>query len=111
MEVALNLSYRATTPQVTHLFVGSSAALLVMAAVTIRTGHPVPYPLVCPVLAHLFAMAPDLAFTAWPHERWMDVFLGRISTHNVPGRNLTWYVVFLAALALYLATVDRCPEQ
>jgi hypothetical protein len=35
----------------------------------------------------------------------MDVFLGHVSTHFVPGRNLTWYVVFLACLAVYLAAV------
>lgn len=35
-----------------------------------------------------------------------DVFLGHIGSHFVPGRNLTWYLVFLAALAAYLSAVD-----
>lgn len=72
----------------THLFVGASVALVAMAAVTLRTGRPVPYPLAWPVLGHLFAMAPDLAFSAGvAHRQWMDVFVGHISTHYVPGRN------------------------
>jgi hypothetical protein len=55
-------------------------------------------------------MFPDILFTAGvAHERWMDVFLGHISTHFVPGRNLTWFVVFLAALGVYLAVLARLP--
>lgn len=111
VEVALYLSYRGHDARFhwfTHFFVGASAALVVMAVVTLRTGRPVPSPLVWPLLGHLFAMAPDLAFTGGvAHQRWMDVFLGHISSHFVPGWNLTWYAVFFAALALYLAAVDR----
>ena len=111
VEVALYLSYRGHDARFhwfTHFFVGASTALVVMAAVTVRTGRPVATPLVWPLLGHLFAITPDLLFTAGiAHQRWMDVFLGHISSHFVPGRNLTWYAVFLAALALYLAAVDR----
>lgn len=114
VEVALYVSYRGHDARFhwfTHFFVGASAALVVMAAVTLRTGRPVPYPLAWPVLGHLFAMAPDLAFTAGvAHQRWMDVFLGHVSTHFVPGRNLTWYILFLASLALYLVAVDRARQ-
>ncbi len=35
-----------------------------------------------------------------PHQRWMDVFLGHLSTHFIPGRNITWYVIFLACSAI-----------
>ncbi len=67
-----------------------------------------PYPLVWPVLGHLFAMFPDFLFTAGTaHYRWMDVFLGHISTHFVPGRNLTWAAVFLVALGIYLTVLAR----
>ena len=111
VEVALYLSYRGHDARFhwfTHFFVGASTALVVMAAVTVRTGRPAAYPLAWPLLGHLFAMTPDLLFTAGiAHQRWMDVFLGHITSHFVPGRNLTWYAVFLAALALYLAAVDR----
>jgi hypothetical protein len=109
VEVALFLSYRGHDAKFhwfTHFFVGASVALLLMAAVTLRTRRAVPLPLVWPLAGHLFAMFPDLLFNAGvAHERWMDVFLGHISTHFVPGRNLTWYVVFLACLAAYLAAV------
>jgi len=111
VEVGLYLSYRdhdARFHWFTHLFVGASFALVVMAAVTSRTRRAIPCPLVWPLVAHLFAMTPDFVFAAGQaHQRWMDLFLGHISTHFVPGRNLTWYAVFLAALALYLLANDR----
>jgi hypothetical protein len=111
VEVVLYLSYRdhdARFHWFTHFFVGAAAALVIMAAVTARTGRPVAYPLVWPLLAHLVAMVPDLLFVGGvAHRRWMDVFLGHISTHFVPGGNLTWYLVFLASLAVYLLAVER----
>ena len=111
VDVGLYFSYRGHDARFhwfTHLFVGASVALVVMAAVAARRRRPVAYPLVWPLLAHVVAMTPDLLFTAGvAHRRWMDLFLGHISSHFVPGRNLTWYVVFLASLALYLVAVDR----
>jgi len=92
----------------THLFVGSSTALLVMTAVAVRTRRPAPVPLVWALVGHLFAMIPDFAFAAGAaHQRWMDIFAGHISSHFVPGRNLTWYAVLLICLGAYLAAVDR----
>ena len=117
VEIALYLSYRGHDARFhwfTHFFVGSAVALLIMSAVALRTRRPVPLPLVWPLLGHLYAMFPDFLFTGGhiAHERWMDVFLGHISTHFVPGRNLTWYVVFLAAVALYLGVLHRLrPRQ
>lgn len=56
---------------------------------------------------HLFAITPDLLFAAGiAHRRWMDIFLGHVGSHFVPGRNLTWYVVFLASLAAYLVASE-----
>lgn len=116
VEVWLYLSYRhhdARFHWFTHFFVGASVALLVMTVVVYRTRRPVRFPLLWPLLGHLFAMVPDILFTAdEAHQRWMDLFLGHISTHFVPGRNLTWYVVFLLALTAYLITLDqRVPEE
>lgn len=112
-EVGLYASYRGQDARFhwfTHFFVGSSVALVAMAVVAARTRRPVPSPLVWPFLAHVVAMFPDFVFTAGiAHERWMDGFLGHISTHFVPGRNLTWFVVFLVALAAYLAVLARLP--
>lgn len=115
LEVGLYLSYRGHDARFhwfTHFFVGASAALLVMTALTARTGRPVAYPLVWPLLAHLFALAPDLLFVGGlAHRWWMDVFLGHVGTHLVPGRNLTWFAVFLASLAAYLVDVGRRWER
>jgi hypothetical protein len=111
VEIAFYLSYRGHDARYhwfTHFFVGGSVALLVMTAVTLRTHRPVPLPLLWILLAHAFAMTPDFLFVGGRvHERWMDLFLGHLSSHYVPGRNLTWYVVFLACLALYLAALDH----
>ncbi|GAC1530390.1 MAG: hypothetical protein NVS3B12_04890 [Acidimicrobiales bacterium] len=94
----------------THFFVGASFALVVMAAVSWRIRRPVRRPLLWLIAGHLYAMAPDIAFSAAgvPHRRWMDVFLGHISSHFIPGHNLTWFAVFLTAAGLYLAIVDGC---
>ncbi len=111
VEIGLFASYRGHDARFhwfTHLFVGSSAALLVMTAVAVRTRRPVPIPLIWALVGHLFAMVPDFAFAAGvAHQPWMDIFAGHISSHFVRGRNLTWYAVFLICLGAYLAAVDR----
>jgi len=79
-----------------------------MTIVARRRQTPVRAPLVWIVAAHLYAMIPDLLFNGGEiHRQWMDVFLGHVSTHFVPGRNWTWYAVFLVTAAAYLTTVDR----
>lgn len=111
VEAGLYLSYRGHDARFhwfTHFFVGASAALVVMAVRAARTGRPVALPLVWVLVGHLVAMAPDLAFAAGEaHSPWMDVFLGHISSHSVPGRNWTWYGVFLLCLGAYLAVLGR----
>ncbi len=113
-EVGLYASYRGHDARFhwfTHFFVAASVAFVAMAVVATRTRRPAPLPLVWIFLAHVVAMFPDFLFTAGiAHERWMDVFLGHISTHFVPGRNLTWFVVFLSALAAYLVVLARLPR-
>ena len=116
VEVWLYTSYRGHDARFhwfTHFFVGSSFVLLLMAAVAYRTRRPVRFPLIWPLLGHLFAMFPDFLFTAGiAHYRWMDIFLGHIATHFVPGRNRTWFAVFLLSLAVYLLVLDRrVPEE
>ncbi len=97
----------------THFFVGASVALLTMSAVSHRTRRPVPLPLLWPVLGHIVALFPDFLFEAGiAHRRWMDVFLGHLSTHFIPGRNWTWYAVSLASLAIYLSSAgDHAPPR
>lgn len=115
VEIGLYFSYRfhdARFHWFTHFFVGSSAALVVMSVIAWRHRRPVPYPLIWPVTGHLVAMFPDFLFTAGiAHYWWMDAFLGHISTHFVPGRNLTWYLVFLTALGLYLLVASRASTR
>ena len=96
----------------THFFVGASVALLTMSAVSRRTRRPVPLPLLWPVLGHIVAMFPDFLFEEGiAHRRWMDVFLGHLSTHFIPGRNWTWYAVFLVSLAFYLQVSLNNPRE
>jgi hypothetical protein len=116
IEVALYVLYFAHEARFhwfTHFFVGASFALVVMAVVAWRTRRPVPYPFLWPILGHIVAMFPDFLFEAGiAHRRWMDIFLGHLSTHFVPGRNWTWYGIFLASLALYLWALNcRVPRQ
>lgn len=112
-EVALYHSYRGHDARFhwfTHFFVAAVVVLLVGAAYARRRGRPLPMPLVWVLGAHLFAMFPDLLFQAGvAHERWMDLFLAHISSHFVPGRNITWFALALGALALYLYVLDRLP--
>lgn len=91
-----------------HFFVGASAALVVMAVLVAIRRRPVPWPWAWMVLAHLYAMFPDLLIIPHiPHEHWMNVFLGHVAVHYVPGEDWTWYGVFLVALAAYLIALDR----
>jgi len=110
VEAALYASYLDEDGQYhwfTHFFVGASVALLVMTIVATATRRPVPLPFVWILLGHLIAMAPDLAFLEGvAHGRWMDVFLGHVSSHYIPGRNWTWYAISLAALSAYLIVID-----
>jgi len=91
----------------THFFAGTAFALVVMALVARAIGRPVRLPFVWLLLGHLVAMAPDFAFVEGiAHGRWMDVFLGHVSSHYILGRNWTWYGIFLVSLGVYLAAVD-----
>ncbi|CAN5484205.1 hypothetical protein BH20ACT2_BH20ACT2_03930 [soil metagenome] len=112
-EVGLYHSYRGHDARFhwfTHFFVGASVVLLIGAVYTCVAGRPLRLPLLWVLGAHLVAMFPDFLFQAGvAHYRWMDLFLGHISTHFVPGRNLTWFTIALTSLAIYLYAVDRLP--
>ncbi len=114
-EAFLYLSYQAHEARFhwfTHFFVGGTVALLAMTVWVVQERRPVPLPALWVVLGHLVAMFPDFLFNAGvAHRRWMDVFLAHLTSHFVPGRNLTWYAIFLLALAAYLtATVRAAPS-
>ena len=96
----------------THFYVGASAALLLMAWYVRSRGRVPALALLYPAVGHLYAMIPDVLFSAGiAHQHWMDIFLGHVSTHFVPGRNLTWYAVFAASLALCLHAASHVPRR
>ena len=106
-EAFLYLSYRQNDGRFhwfLHFFVGASAALIVMALMTWRSGRIDRYPLLWIFVGHVVAMFPDILwnFLVRTHEPWMDMFLGHIIAHFIPGRNWAWYAIFLASLAGYL---------
>jgi len=90
-----------------HFFVGASAALWLMALVAWRRRAAAPYPLLWILAGHLFAMTPDFLFLVFSiiHQDWMDVFLLHIRAHFIPGRNLSWYLIFLLSFSAYLKVV------
>lgn len=91
-----------------HFFVGAAAALSVLAAVAIRWRRPPAHPLALVAALHLVAMFPDLLFAAGlAHRAWMNVFLGHVVVHRIPGRDFGWLAVFITALAGYLVALDR----
>ncbi len=92
----------------THLFIGAAIALVGMTVWLVEERRPVRLPGLWLVIGHVLAMFPDLLFAAGiAHRNWMDAFLGHLISHRVPGGNLVWYVVFLVALAFYLAADVR----
>ena len=87
-----------------HFFVGASVALTLMAGAISWWKNPVHHPLLWIFIGHVVAMFPDILwnFQIVTHRPWMDVFLLHVSSHFIPGRNWSWYVVFLLSLGLYL---------
>ena len=106
-EIALYASYDAHDARfhwATHFLVGLAYASLVLLARLLVTGAPGPRFLLLVVLGfHVYAMLPDLLFRGGlPHYRWMDVFLGHVASHYVPGGDGTWLVVALTCMGLYV---------
>ncbi len=109
-ELALYASYDAHDARfhwATHFLVGLAFASLVLLARLLLTGTPGPRLLLPLVLGfHLFAMLPDLLFRGGvPHDRWMDVFLGHVAAHDLPGGDTSWLAIALLCLALYTAAL------
>ena len=91
----------------THFFAGTSAALVIMTTFVLVRRRPVRLPLLWLIVGHVVAMGPDVLFVhEMAHRRWMDVFVAHNVSHFIPGRNVTWYVVFLAFLAAYLWAIN-----
>lgn len=106
-EVLLYLSYQHHDTRFhwfLHFFVGTSAAFGVMTLITYWSNRTILFPFLWLLVGHVIAMFPDILWSAelLPHQAWMDIFVLHISSHFIPGRNWTWYVIFLLSLALYL---------
>jgi pimeloyl-ACP methyl ester carboxylesterase len=109
-EVALFSSYSAHDARfhwATHFLVGLGFTALLLLARLLVTGVPGPRYLLLTVLGfHLFAMAPDLLFRGGvPHYRWMDVFLGHVAAHYLPGGDGSWLLIALVATSAYVAAL------
>lgn len=105
VEVVLNRTYTghdAAFHWSTHFLVAVVATTFWHAAHLRLRGRPAPGQVLTVVGFHLVATAPDLAFRAGvPHERWMDVFLGHVSSHYLPGGDRTWLVLACLAVLAY----------
>lgn len=105
-EIALFAGYRgheAGFHWATHFLVAMTTWALVNAAWLALKGAPARGQLIALLGWHLLAMLPDLLFglASVPHDDWMDVFLGHIASHYVPGGAYLWLFVALVASALY----------
>ncbi len=91
----------------THFLVGLSFAALWCLARLLLTGAPGPRWLLMTVFGfHLWAMLPDLLFRGGvPHYRWMDVFLGHVAAHYMPGGDLTWYAIAVLTTGAWAAAL------
>lgn len=109
-EIALFVSYAdhdARFHWATHFLVALGFTALLLLARLLVTGIPGPRYLLLTLLGfHLYAMAPDLLFRGGvPHYRWMDVFLGHVAAHYLPGGDLTWLLIALACTAGYVTAL------
>jgi len=109
-EIALFVSYAdhdARFHWATHFLVALGFTALLLLARLLVTGVPGPRYLLLTLLGfHLYAMAPDLLFRGGvPHYRWMDVFLGHVAAHYLPGGDLTWLLIALACTAGYVTAL------
>ena len=109
-EVALYASYRAHDAKfhwATHFLVGLTTAALLLLVRLLVTGRPGLLLLLTVLAFHLYAMAPDLLFRGGvPHDGWMDVFLGHLMVHHIPGGDRTWLVVAVGCSGAYTTALS-----
>lgn len=93
----------------THVLVGLSVWALVNGLWLGLKGAPARVQVLSILGWHLLALVPDLLFSRGhvPHDDWMDVFLGHISAHGVPGGMYAWLLVALTMSGLYALLLGR----
>lgn len=110
LELYLAVRYRAFGAAYHHLlhgWLGAAAGLVAWTAAAARGRRPAVPVWAAAVAGHLVSALPDVLFLAAdePHRPWMDVFVGHITAHLVPGR-LWWALgVFTVAVLAAAATV------
>ncbi len=85
-----------------HLLLGGTVALLVATAIGLGSGWFPPWlPLI--TIGAVVNAVPDVLYLYFhvAHEPWMDVFTWHVETHFMPGFPVSWYLLFLLALAGY----------
>lgn len=86
----------------THFLVGMSVAAVTNLAWLAVKGSPARWQLLSVLVWHLVAMFPDLLFSAGiPHDDWMNIFLGHVAAHYVPGGAYFWLFLALVLHAVY----------
>lgn len=90
----------------THFLVGLTAAAVWNLLWLAVKAAPAPGQLLSILVFHLYAMFPDLLFAVGiPHERWMDVFLGHISVHYLPGEDASWLAIAVLSYGAYVSVL------
>lgn len=85
-----------------HLLLGGTIALLVATAIGLGSGWFPPWlPLI--TIGAVVNAVPDVLYLYFhvAHRPWMDIFTWHIETHFMAGFPVSWYLLFLLALAAY----------
>ena len=91
-----------------HFLVALIATSVWLSVVLLVKAAPARGQLLLVLVVHLYAMAPDLVFRAGvPHSLWMNVFLGHIAVHYIPGGDRTWLVLAVLAAGGYCLLLSR----
>lgn len=91
----------------THFLVGLTASAAWNLLWFLLKAAPAPGLLLSILVFHLYAMFPDLLFDAGiAHERWMDIFLGHVSVHYMPGEDRSWLAIGLGSYGIYVAVLS-----
>lgn len=108
-ELALYDAYRGEQAGVhwtVHLLVGLTAAAVWNLGVLLVKAAPARGQLISILVFHVYAIFPDLLFDAGaPHARSMDVFLGHLSVHYLPGGERSWLAIGLASFGIYVVVL------
>jgi len=86
-----------------HWLAGSFAGTIAMALCQALLRREVQAPLAWVVLGQVAAVIPDLMLKGGvPHRPWMNLFVGHLVVHDVPGPLVTWLAALAVASVLYL---------